>query len=720
VRYQLLGQEDDLGRVDLFLVAAGVRSGTRRGTQFTRLDDSHEDFDHVLCAADGTPSLIANLLLMNALEDKVQGLGGSPVTRAVRQGVLLFRQVDSAMWELAVTRPTEGRVRALVQASLSEAFMRLLAGEPRRATASRFDGWREIAPFDITELREPLRNDSPALASVRCLQRVEIGAQLHLIGGVRVDGGYLGFHGLLPEVHCPEADDVALFRVSRESGELRSSHVATLTRVGDRVGVFRWSSDQDHLEGAHVFAGIKQGRVVAPRQVLFHSRGLSHDYEQPTDPTRWFVEASATDILNADVGSDVFLGAEMTSGLPQPSITAVSTADVSVLKHRSADDHDGHDRLVETLAAISVARKGIAEAELFDLVGKLLFVPASSVTWGVIRGWLEAGYLDCLARRQWRGRVYFARRPRVVVMPDHGSPTIRAVVHGLAPYRLRTAVRDTFSRSGAVPLPSASLSEHVPAPLAWRFESREHALATIARVGELGLAGVREPRELVGDFDAAVSDGAPLPPGYECQRVWNWAAQGFRRPADEDGADAVRIEYHIRTNGPDRYVVATADVRRATLSRSWALLDGFRRAGVEPFAGGGSIALIRHGPDGPHIPLPLARALGLRAGVVAGPARTAARGWHYAYAAESPSVRGWLLSWLKGAKLDEGVMRRFAWLGAAVPTCSWGGVPIPADIRQRMRKLDLPPELASITDRRVPRHFLPHLRRAIDMAELDV
>ena len=715
-RFQLLAQEDELGRVDPFIVSDGVQSETRGGVRFSRLDESFEEFDHVLCAIDGSTALIAKLVLMDALDDKVPGLGASPIPRAVREGVLLLRQLDSATWELAVRRPSEGRVRALVRTHLSDAFLGLFGGAKRHSRETAFDGWREVGPFDVTELRVPRHYEDPELAVVRCLQLVEIGPQLHLLDGIRVDGGYLGLGELLPEVHCAEADHAALFSLSECSGELRPSHLTTLERSRGRPGVFGWPARHDDLEGAYVLAGTRDGRVVAPREVVFHARGLSHDYRPLTHPERWLVEDSASDVVAAGPVSDGILTEAGSTEAARP-IDVDSTEGLRVFTNRSVDDVVEHDRLVETLSAISVARKGIAEAELIEILGKLVRQAPGFAVWAILRGWVEAGYLDCLTRRQWRGRVYFARRPRLILIPDADMGTMRGVLHGLAPYHLRTALRDTFSRGGATPLPAASLSASVPALQAWRFESLEHATAAMAEIGKLDTAGVREPRELAGDFNAAVSDEAPLPPGYECQRIWDWAVGGFRRAYESIAADDVRIEYHTRTNGPDRYVVATAEQRRTTISRSWALLDGFRRAGRRAFAPAGSLALVRHGDDGPQVPLPIARAIGVRAGIVGGPAESETLGRHYAYATEGPSVQRWLLAWLRGAKDDEVVVRRFAWLRAATSVRSTDAVSLPADLRRRLRDLHSLPDALSMAERRIPRHLLAHVRRAVDLAE---
>jgi len=755
-RFQLLAQEDDFGRLDPFVVATGTVPApareARTGVRFSPLDEPADEFDHFVSATDGTIGRIADLLLMGALEDRVPGLANSPIPRAVRDGVLLFRQRDSATWELAVTRPNEGRARALVRAPLSEPFVDLLRGATGPARETRFDGWSEIAPFDLTQLPIPSRREAPALAAIRCLQRVEVGPQLHLVGGIRVDGGYLGLPGLLPEVHCAGADRAVLFRLVDSDGEERSENVATLEPVTGRPGVFGWPAEPGELEGPYVLAGMRASGVIAPREVLFRGRGLRHDYRGPTHPERWLVEASVVDVVAAgppphagsEAVSDGFLTTRIGATTRLSPFDPASHGAVDLLLGRSVDDDPAHDRLVETLAAVAATRQGVPEGELIEVLAKLLPHAPGFRVWGIVRGWVEAGYLDCLTRRLWRGRVYFARRPRMVLMPEVDAITVhpasgratavRGVLHGLAPYRLRNAVQRAFVRAGAPTLPAMSLSPFVPAPAGWRFASLEHAAAAMLELGEsegaMEVVGVPDPRDLVGAFDSAVSDEAPLPPGYERDGVWDWATGGFRRAIGSTSTGEVRIERFTRTNGPDRYVILSDDRRRTTLSRSWALLEGHRRAGKAAFVGAGPTVLVRPGDDGPQVPLPLARALGLRAAIVAGPAESTVFGAHYAYASESAAVRRWLLGWLNGATIATATdraagpvaARRFAWLRAATAGYATamrriGAVAIPADLRRRLRALDSIPDALALSEQCLPRHLLPHVRRAIELAE---
>lgn len=714
-QYQLLGQEDELGHIDPFVVATAAPH-INKGVRFALLDEPFDRFAFFVCAKDGSTTLIVKLLLLDAIEDKVTGIRGSPVVRAVREGVLLFRRVDSAIWELAATRPTEGRMRALIRTDLFSDFLRLLRGSHRIARETRFDGWCEVADFDITELAPPQHPVGSGLTAVRCLQPVEIGSQLHLVGGIRLEEGFLGLRGTLPKVNCREAEHAAVFRLSEESGEQQSSLVATLSPVSEQSGVFDWPEGQGDLEGSHVFAGIRAGEIVAPRAVVFYSRGLSHEYAGPTEPSRWLVEASNSDVASAGVGLNGFLSEEP----HEPSAySALKQSDYTerVLLDRSADDDAGHDRFAEAAAAISVARKGIAEGDLLELLAATVPEASGSAVWGLIRGWIEAGYFDALTKRQWRGRFYFARRPRLVVIQRERGGSTHVVLHGLSPFRLRSVARNAFAHAGAEVLPAATLSTLVPAPPAWRVESIQHANAVAKDLG-LGVAHVRDPRQLAGNVDHAVVDEAPLPPGYELQRAWSWEAGGFRNRSAPVAAGEIRIEYYARTNGPDRYVVVDADGRaRTTLSRSWALLDGFKRAGKLAFEAAGDAVVVRRGDDGPHVPLPLARAISLRSGVVGGPADSVGDGRHYAYAVEGKAEQRWLIAWLNGARTDQCTARRFAWLLGASSACARRAVPLPADLRRRLRELHHLPDALSISERCIPRYLLPHLRHAVGLAE---
>jgi hypothetical protein len=334
-----------------------------------------------------------------------------------------------------------------------------------------------------------------------------------------------------------------------------------------------------------------------------------------------------------------------------------------------------------------------------------------------VRAWLEAGYLDVLSRRHWRGRVYFARRPRLVVARRDFGPTV--VLYGLAPYRLRIRARTVLRDLGAVSLGGYSVSRFVGAPQAWALESI--AVADSA-AQELALGPVEyvdapsRPRTPIEGAADGVTDRLP---GYECQGVWDWERGGFRRGRSDSATEQVRIEWHTRADRPDLHVVVRRDGECwATFSRNWALLRGYVWAERLAFERRANMTLIRTSSFGPYIPLPVARVVALHAGVTAGPIDQSGRGGAYAYRLSSGTERRWLLHWLCGQQDDTQARRRLAWLLSASsdPLLAGDAVSLPADLRRRLRALAAIPEAARFSGRRVPRRMLPHLRRAIELA----
>lgn len=713
IEYQVLGQENERGRLDLFVMVSGPIASLRGDARLLRLDEAVATFEYFIAGADGTPREVSAALLAGILQYQVPDLVNSSIARAVREGVLIFSRVDSATWELALTRPREGRIRALVRSHLSTDFQRLLPADACRIMGTNFPGWQEVSEIDITDLADPQAAAIGSLTPIRCLQRVEVGSLLHLVGGIRVDGGFLGIGGLLPMVHCADADVIAISRASENSLDAPVP-VETLIRDPEHEHRFLWPEEKD-LDGPHLFIARREQQNAGLRRVQFYSHGLGHEYLDPTNASRWVVEASSSDVESADIGRDAFLHEDIRPA--NPTFVESGHGGLIVDADASIDARPQQGRLSEAIAALGMARRGVAEADLIEIFRRMLRDVDGFAVWSIIRGWLEAGYIDSLTKRAWRGRFYFPRRPRFVLISNDTDASLRVALHGLPPYRLRNAVRTLFERSGATQLPSCSLSRYVPAPLWWRFETTAHAKGAVREFGELAIKGIRDVKELAGDFDGAVSDAAPLLPGYERQTGWSFALGGFRRSQKPSTDDDVTVEYHTRPNGPDRFVVVANGERRTTLSRSWALLHGFRQANRTAFEGVGSVGVVRFGDDGPHVPLPIARALALRSGIVGGPTEVAASGECYMYAVETSHQQRWLLRWLRGEKVDEKLVSRFAWLRAAASSSRDEMRSLPADLRRKLRKLDSIPVARDLADRSVPESLVVHIRRAIALTE---
>lgn len=721
-RYQLFLQEDDLLRADLLLLASQPSAMPRTGVQFTQLEDPVGDYAFLVQAtSDGSTTLTARQLLGGTLLDLLPNLKGAPVVRAIEQGVLLFRRDDPVIWELALSRPDEGIVRALVLERLCEPFLDLFAASKPRARSSKFDGWLEFGPFDMTFLGAATRESSPVLASVRCLQATRIGAQIALARGVQVDDGYLGTQGVLPLARCPGVEAVDLFAVQPTLDGLRTSVYASLVPRLEDPDTFEFSEETGDLEGRFNLVASRNRETIASREVVFHSRVLGHHYKAATETEHWIVEAAGPAVLPASEGVDCFLAAEPDAGGRHPSRGAgplAPRADDRVgggAEPFSVDDDPRLDRFVEALAALAANRKGLGEGEVLDLLARLVGVDDGPPAWDVIRAWVEAGYLDVLSRRRWRGRVYFARRPRLVVTRLEPRPVV--VLHGLAPYRLRARARSVLRDLGATPIAAYSVSRLVGAPQSWLVESLAGA-ATAADLLDLGPPEfARSASRLLSPLAEVTSVTIDKLPGYERQGLWDWDEGGFRRGRPNGATVPVRIEWYTRADRPDLFVVAREQGDSwSTHSRNWALIMGYTWANKQVFEAHGETMLVREQGFGPYVPLPVARAMALLAGVTAGPTEHSGQGRRYAYWCATASERGRLLQRLQGG--NGGDERRLRWVMAALADAGTrgDGVPLPPDLLRRLRELDHPLASVWLPGRRVPQRLLPHIRRAIQQA----
>lgn len=716
-RYELVLQVDEMLRADLSLLASQGRSASSGWGDFTRLDEPIGDYAFLVRPApDADASLTVRQLLRGTLVDLLPDLRGSPVARACEQGVLLFRPNVFATWELAQARPEEGMVRALVATRFCEPFLALFGSIAPSIRESIYHGWLETAPFEASALGTVDPATSPALVGVRCLQATSVGSQIALAGGVRVDGGYLGTQGLLPSARMPGAQSLELFELSTTLGGLRPALAASVLRRPDDSAAFEFPQDTSDLEGRFTLVATGPRDVVASRELVFHSRVLDHRYKDPGDSEHWMVEAARPAVLPASVGVDAFLAEEACSDIRRPHDRArppPGDAHLEGARPLSIDDDPKLDRFVEALAALATNRKGLGEAEVLDLLDQVVGIGEGRLMWDVLRAWVEAGYLDVLTRRRWRGRVYFARRPCLVVTRQEPCPML--TLHGLAPYRLRVRARSLFASLGATPIDTLSVSRTVGAPPAWVVES--HSVASIAAEAlELGpLRYARPASELLAPLSDIAQEALEPLPGYERQGVWDWDMGGFHRVGRDGPSEAVRIEWRTRADRPDLFLVTRADgTAWSTHARNWALLVGYAWAKRRAFEASGESTLLRG--LGPYLPLPVARAMVLRAGATGGPTDASGTGGFqvYAYPCSSAGERARLLRWLDGRETSD-ADRRLAWLLASVshPPAAADTVPLPLDVVRRLREIDHPYRGLWRLGQPVSRRLLPQLRRAI-------
>lgn len=730
-RFHLIAYDDERGHLGPVVVTDRPISTGATGIACAELPNHVEGYSHYLCSGQAAPRAVTNLLLHEALSEKrLPLLAKTPLARAVADGVLLFRPHDATTWTLCLTRESEGPCRALVRRDrrrdLTAEFRMLLPARGVETATDVFDGWDELSGFDFADIADPVVA-APSLEGVRALQRIAAGAQIHLVGGLRTSSGFLGTAGLLPEIRCTGATQVAVFEAASPAAPTTLRRIDLLVAVPDRPGAFSWPAPRRTMFGPKTLVASSGSGELASRAVLFESAVVGDAYAGPSDPTSWIVEGGLKDTVTADV-TDAFLAQSAPARvLREYAAASIDVDAVNALYRKGIDDDKRFDELVEALAGIGLRRRGIPEKEFLDVCEGVGILEPGVSRWDVVRAWAEAGYIDVLINPRWRGRMYFPRSPRLVALPV-GAGISRLVLHGLPCRITRHRVRQTFSELGVAEEPMASLSPDVPVPLAWRVHGEPARLNELSGAASLPLWWCAAIESLIGEPDRAFSVGASAPSVDTRVQTWDWADSVFRivtpstmtstASAGRTSAIAsvldVIVDRHVRPDGPDEYRVAARDgeTLAVTRSRTWALLRAFASAGRAPFVPHGTRCLVRDGEDGAYFPLPAARAIQLWSGTLSGPA-VMELGRRYAYAAPDQATRRRLLAVLAGKRVDVAVDRRLAWLRAAVDGNRSARVPIPRDIRLRLEAMSSTPDANALVKSMVPPSLLPHLRCAV-------
>ncbi len=729
-RFHLLAYDDDRGRLDPVVVTNRRIETGKTGITCKDLPDHADDYSHFLANGQGGTRTIADLLFNQALADRLSEVSKTPLARAVTEGVLLFRATDSSTWTLCLTRESEGRCRAMVHRRQAASLRKMITATSVQMVEAVVTGWEEVTGFDFADLADPVIA-APELANVRALQRVEAGAQIQLVGGIRTSSGFLGTAALLPDVRCRDATSVSVYRYTSNSVNAPAP-VEQLVPVPGRPGSFCWPCPRQTMGGSLLFVATNESGEIATRSIAFESAVIGEEFKAPSDTARWMAEGGLKDIVTADK-IDAFLIAAEAQSWNDGFASDPLASDGSISPHlRAVDDDRGFDEMVEALACIGLRRQGLAEEEFVALGQAVGVLAPGEPIWSAIRAWVEAGYVDVLSNPRWRGRTYFARRPRLVAVPSNAG-SVRLVLHGLASRSTRYRVRQLFARTGVPPASMASLSPCVPVPLAWRTDADAAWIEELSREAELPISWAAHPNSMIRSLDEVFAVDASPPGVHSLLRTWDWTELGFRNIArattvahQRDGrsgalrdSDAsVVVDFHARVDGPDEYHVGTSDGRTiaVTRSRTWALLRAFSAARRSPFSPHGARCFVRVGGDGPVVPLPAARALQLWSGLLSGPAQVAGKGRVYIYAAQNAGARRRILDALSGRREHAGSNRTLAWLVAAVSAHSGSGVPIPREIRLRLEEMVDVPDALALARSSIPASLLPHLRRAVSPA----
>ena len=381
------------------------------------------------------------------------------------------------------------------------------------------------------------------------------------------------------------------------------------------------------------------------------------------------------------------------------------------------------DRFVEWTAGLATVRRGLSEGELLEMT-EACFGPAEfSERWDVLRAWAEVGAFDPLTARTWRGRTWYARSPQIVLVRAAPSPV--AALTGLAGWATRRNVERVFASYDATSVAGTTFDGRVAPPPRWVFPD---ALTLTRAVAALDLGPMRYLLDSTSLATALVqvrkSTVGEQPSSGEKIRTWDWARGHFsQRPATS--VLGVSVEQWSRTNGPDYFLVRSADESWWTPSRNWALLIAHAAAGLYPFGASADCWVLRHVNAGMHLPLPIARALALESGIAAGPCVRSDGRATYAYAAVDSRTRDALFHTLWGSTRDPAqladVARRVRWLlDATVGVARRNDhsaleerLPLPLGLRRTLMEWHDVPGAQILANRHMPPHLLPHVRHLV-------
>jgi hypothetical protein len=586
------------------------------------------------------------------------------------------------------------------------------------AARLKYDGWSEIPPFDATLLARLDHQHVPSADGVKCLQATNVGTLVFLSGGVPLAGAYLGLSDWFPRVRVSGANVVSIYSATASGGKQDGLQ---LIPGESEQEAFQFPPGADDLDGSFRIVGTRGNHVVASRQMVFRAQLLSHDFAQPTHPDDWLVEGAASDVVPfTEVERQQWdAAADTTKPLPRSrGRTFSDTAMPRPARDVLADSDRRIDRFIEAVAAISTSRKGIPEGDIVSLADKAFGLKQDGLSvWDTLRAWVEAGYFDVLTRRRWRGRMYFARTPGLVVSRTKAG--LAVTLFGLAPRVLRREVDAVAKSLGLTTSPTSSFNSNVPSPPMWLApsdtECREFSAMTrlelhCAKSVEAFQTTVRE----VGDQSRQLLEH------YEVRQTWDWTECGARSGSAK-GVGPVRLRWLTRPDRPDYYTVERQrSVSWGSFSRTWAFLVAHVWSGRPAFRCAGFSTLIRSADGGSYLPLPIARAAMLQTGVAAGPCTLPSGHRSYAYEFPNESARIAVERLLGGAPKSAELWRRCRWLLEVVDSrkesASTDTVLLPAAVVRRLADLHDVPGARDLSRRRVPRFLVPHVQRFIELA----
>lgn len=648
---------------------------------------------------------------------QARGRAWGALSTTIGEGVLLFAPDEDGLAVLAPRRPAAGSVDVLVRDELAVHLTGALrsAGDPPRHLESRYPRWREIRAVNAGDLASADFGSIPPLATIRCLQETLAPRVIHLSGGVRLDGGaWLGTPGFLPAVAAPDALALTL-------GDLRSKtspSLAAFERILSSEGMWKFAGSTGPLDGEYELRAQRTDGSDAT-SVTFRSAVRAAGYLPPR-PNAWITEGTSSEIAEIEASHESWPGGVAETSEPTwrpPEALARSTG------ARQDDHRDRVERLSTALAGMSLRRRGIPESAMFDIISTT-FDTGGSLSWDILRSWVEGGALGRLMNRSWRGAAYFAVPPHFAA--HRTASGTQATLVGLASPTFRDQVATAAASAGVDTwLDWSSVSTFTPPLLRMRAKQTEDLEATASLAGLTSVAWLASPNGVFRPIADVLSGPGPTPPkNYELFGHWSWESLRFLRGPDPSG-DRVTLEWMRRPDAPDYYAVSQdGSTSWWGRSRVWAIHAICLACGRRPILElpGGILDCPR--PGEAYLPVGVPRFAVALGAPWPGPLPS---GEAYRYVLPSAWLGRAVLSGLwpdpRSEDLSSGLLARLRWIEATSRSRPrTRTVILPAEVRAVLATLRMPEARRLAVAGRVLRTLLPQLLdlvRRLPRARLD-
>lgn len=474
----------------------------------------------------------------------LQTLGGvkeqtSEISRAAVSGLMLFVPQTWGMWQFAGAAAVRTEALALIRSDHTDRASRL--GIAYRSVC---DGWSMtgmLAPAAVEAL-------VGAILRVPTSDRDDELADIAVVGGIRTGKAFLGRSATLPQVQVTASADLRLITALEARGSLAAEPDP---RVKGQNGLWRLVADAPVGGSWRLLAQEGQTNDADEAELLlrFDERAVEH-----------------TELADPDGSAGQFE--------PETEMLAAKTELLRVRALQGEAAGTIPPRLDDLLEAIyAEGRSGWTEADLIPLVRRILPFEEAPSAFDVIHLLQASGWLEPRLLTQWRGRRWFLRPPKLVVVQRGDRATL--VLDGSTPEVVRERFREVVERLGGgidvrpacggwgIPMLVAQVNNPSDVVSILGFDVEEATGLTVFRAPG---CWPRETRSLTNRVLAT---------------SWCWHSGSFKTNAATTRT-AVKLERHTRVRGDDRDVYSVTDGSAEAVvftSRTIAILEAHRMAG---------------------------------------------------------------------------------------------------------------------------------------------